>query len=180
MWLCVHVHEATGVQGVRGQWLHKTGLRIVTGGIHGIRVCVCVPSTRSWSGAPALGACMSWCQQLETRVQGSYRADHIPKHSCWGIQVVLLYMHFPLRDLCPDQLEKGTGWFLLVLFVFVWALSVWFDLYGQLYVYCVCVHVYKGVHVYKVMHAYAFCEYTLNLTRATDLQQPQLYQTQQP
>ena len=51
-----------------------------------------------------------------------------------------------------------------MLFVFVWALGICFDLYGRLYVYvyCVCVQVYKGIHVY------AFWEYTLILTRDID------------
>jgi len=37
---------------------------------------------------------------------GQLLADHIAKHSCWETQAVVLYMHFPLRDLHPDQPEK--------------------------------------------------------------------------
>lgn len=70
--LCVHMHEATGVQGIVGQWLHNTGLRTVTGGINGVHMCVRGLSTSSWSGEPALGACRSWCQIMEWRIKGSY------------------------------------------------------------------------------------------------------------
>lgn len=96
-------------------------------------------STRSWSGVSALEACKSWCQQLDRKVQSSYWTDHMHKSRCWWIQVVLLYVYLTLRDLHSDQAEKRTGWFLLVLFSSVGALSICFDLYGQL-----CVYVYCG------------------------------------
>lgn len=38
--------------------------------------------------------------------QGSYWVDCVSKHSCWGIQVILMYIYFPATVFHPDQTVK--------------------------------------------------------------------------
>lgn len=41
--------------------------------------------------------------------QGSYWVDCVSKHSCWGIQVILMCIYFLATVFHPDQTVKGTG-----------------------------------------------------------------------